>query len=69
MSDHVTPVRMAVTKKTVSVGEDVENREPSPTVGGVSAGTATVESRMVAPQKIKKWNYPTSQQFHCRVFI
>lgn len=53
MSDHLTPVRTAVTKKTVSVGEAVEKREPSPTIGGLSAGAATVESSMVAPQKIK----------------
>ena len=36
MSYHLTPIRMAVTKKTINnnAGEDVEKREPSYTVGG-----------------------------------
>ena len=31
---HLTPVRMAIIKKTVNAGESVERREPSYTVGG-----------------------------------
>ena len=37
MRDHLTPVRMAVFKKTkqiASVGEDVETREPLCSIGG-----------------------------------
>jgi hypothetical protein len=31
---HLTPVRIAIIKKTTNVGEDVGKKEPSYTVGG-----------------------------------
>ena len=34
MRYHLTPVKMAIINKSTSVGEDVEKREPSGTVGG-----------------------------------
>ena len=36
MSDHLTPVRMAISKKPqiINVGEDMEKMEPWYTVGG-----------------------------------
>ena len=34
MRYHLTPVRMAVVKKTTNVGKDMEKRESSYTVGG-----------------------------------
>ena len=35
MRYHVTPIRMAITKKSINiVGEDVDKREPLYTVGG-----------------------------------
>ena len=52
MRCHLTPVRMAVSKKTAS-GEDVERTEPLCTVGGNINWAATVEIRMVIHQKLK----------------
>lgn len=50
---HFIPTGMAVTKKTiVSVGEDVEKLESSPTGGDVEWGSA-LENSLVVPQKIK----------------
>jgi len=34
MKHHLTPVRMAVTKNSAIVGEDMEKKPPSFTVGG-----------------------------------
>ena len=39
--------------KIASVGQDVEKREPSGTVGSTVIGAATVENCAVVPQKIK----------------
>lgn len=50
-------VRTVVIKKKkreqISVGEDVEKREPSHTAGGNVGGAATLENSMVIPQKLK----------------
>ena len=51
MRYHLTPVRMTIINKpTTSAGKDVEKGEHFCTVGGSSA---TVESSMELPQKIK----------------
>ena len=42
-----------------NVGEDVEKREPSYTVGGTyTLSVATVENRMEFPRKIKNRDFP-----------
>ena len=48
MSYHLTPVRMAIIKKSTNnkSGESVEKKEPSFTVGGNVNDTATVEDGM-----------------------
>ena len=62
---HLTPVRMAIIKKTrmTSVGEDVEKRKPSCTVGGNVRWCSHWERvwRFLGNE-----NYHTIQQFHFR---
>ena len=56
------------TRQEVSVGEDVEEKEPSYTAGentllvGTSTGTATVEEYGDPSKKIKNKNYHMTQQ-------
>ena len=51
MRYHLTPLELAVIKKSTSVVEEVEKREPSCTLWNV-VGAATVKSTMELPQKI-----------------
>ena len=51
---HLTPVRTAIVNKSTNVGEDVEKREPSCSVGGMQTGAAPVESSKGFPQKLKR---------------
>ena len=52
MRYYLTPVRMAIIKKsTNSAGEGVEKREPFCTVGGGTVDIATVEYSMEIPLK------------------
>ena len=52
---HLIPVIISIIKKTriVSVGEDVEKREPICPVGGNKIGATIMENSMENPQKIK----------------
>ena len=55
MRYHFTPVRMAACSivdkslQAINAGEDVEKREPSYTVGGLQASTATMENSVEIP--------------------
>ena len=54
MRCYLAPVRMAViaiNEQTASVGEKVEKREASWTLGGMQIDATTVESRKELPQK------------------
>ena len=53
MRYHLTPVKMAIINQQTNAGKDVEKRKPYYTVGGSGTGTATVETIMEFPQKIK----------------
>ena len=53
MRYHLTPVRMAIIKKTTSVGEDVKKRKPLCSVGGNVNWCSPYGKRMEVPQKIK----------------
>lgn len=55
MRYHLTPARMAITKRTTvnKAGEDVEKRGPKYTVGGMWSGAATSEGNMEVPQDIR----------------
>ena len=51
MSYHLTPVRMAIIKKSTNLmrGEGAEERKPSYTVRGMPSGTATMENSAEIP--------------------
>ena len=55
MGHHLTPVSMAVIRKTevTSAGKDVEERSPRALWVELQIGASTVEDSMDVPQKIK----------------
>ena len=53
MRYHLTPVRMTITYKLTSVGEDVEKWKTHVLLMGMQTDTTTVESSMELPQIIK----------------
>ena len=55
MRCHLTPIRVATINKSTnnSAGEDVEEGDPFALLVGMQTDTATVESSVVIPQKIK----------------
>ena len=55
---HLSEWLKSTTQEVTGVEKDLEKRESSLSVGG---GAATVENKE-APQKVKKWNYPMSQE-------
>ena len=50
---HLSEWLPSTNEHRTSAGEDMEKGEPYCTVGGIQIGTATVESSMEIPQKIK----------------
>ena len=68
---YLTPVRMAIIKKTwkTSVGKDVEKREPLCTIGKNANFAATMENSMEVPQKIKNrtitWSSNSTSGYLC----
>ena len=53
ISPYTVGIAVIKKKKITSVGEDVEKREPSCTVGGNVISATTTENSMEVPQKIK----------------
>ena len=54
IASHLSEWLFSNRQQTVIVGEDVEKREPSFSVGTV---LATMENSMVSTQNLKKYNY------------
>jgi hypothetical protein len=49
---HLTPLRMANTKNSGDIGEDVEKNNTPPLLMGLQAGAVTMEISLAVPQKI-----------------
>ena len=71
MRYHLTPVRMAIIKKSTNVnaGEGVEKREPSYTVGGNVNWYNHYGEQYEASLKSKKQSYHMIQQSHSLAYI
>lgn len=53
MQHHLTPVRMAVIKKTTDASKDVKKREPLYTLNGHGVFPSTMENNIEFPQTAK----------------
>ena len=55
MRYHLTPVRMAIIRKSTitNIGEDVEKGNPCALFVGMQVGAATMENSVEVPQKTK----------------
>ena len=65
---HLTPVRRTEinnTKKQEVLVRIQRKGNPRAVLVGMQAGATTLENNMKAPQKVKKKNYPTIQQWYC----
>ena len=59
ITPHLSEWPKSTIQETTSIGEDMEKKEPSCTVGGNQTLAATVENSMEIPQKVKNRTNPT----------